>query len=77
MHQLHPVFHDVHTLRQLTGRPVLGAVDVAWRGSGSKTLQRTGIGSFVAAGTGLLLIFISSVVFQDLGRQLLQTLLAR
>ena len=77
MHQLHPVFHDVHTLRQLSGRPVLGAVDMAWRGSGSRTLQRTGIGSFVAAATGLLLIFISSVVFQDLGRQLLQTLLAR
>ncbi len=76
MHQLHPVFHDVNTLRHVTGRPVLGAVDMALSKSG-RALQRAGMGSFVAAGTGLLVIFISSVVFQDLGHQLLQTLLAR
>ena len=75
IHQLHPVFYDVLTLQHITGRPVLGAINIAQQDAG-RTLQRVDIGLFVAAVTGLLVIFISSLVFQELAPHLFRALLA-
>ena len=68
-----PVFSDVHTLRKITGRPVLGAISMSWLEE-HRYRQYLNLASFSAAGGLLMLTFICSVVFQDAGVSALQLL---
>ena len=65
-HLSHPVFTDTKALRKVTGRPVLGAVSLAWT---KETLlrQRMNIVTFFGVAGLLLVVFVASVVFTDYG----------
>jgi hypothetical protein len=64
LHQLHPVFHDAGSLRQLTGRPVLGVVSMTWLERHS-TQRRIDLSSFAAATTSLVVVFFTAIILRE------------
>jgi polysaccharide chain length determinant protein (PEP-CTERM system associated) len=73
LHQLHPVFYDVDSLRIETGQPVLGAISLTWLDRYHKT-RRAGLVSYSFAGGLLFFLFAASVSFQGIGLGIVQTL---
>ena len=63
-HQLNPVFHDAKTLRDITGRPVLGVVSMTWL-ERHKIRRRVDFSSFALAGTSLVVVFVFTILFRD------------
>ena len=72
IHLLNPVFVDVATLRRVTMRPVLGVVSKTWLDRG-KVVRRVDFSSFALAGAGLLVVFVSTVLFQDTAVDFMQS----
>ena len=64
MHQINPVFHDVQSLRSITGRPVLGAISLTWQDRYQSNRKRH-MTSFSMAGAALIGLFVVSIVFQE------------
>ncbi len=75
MHDSRPVFVDVHMLRKISGRPVLGAVSMTWL-ERHRERQYLGLASFSSAGVLLLVAFVCAVVFQDAGGTALRAFLS-
>lgn len=75
LHQVHPVFHDVQTLRQVSRQPVLGAISLTWLEKYRHT-RRAGMTSFLLVGCSLLALFAVTLVFQDVGLGLVNTVKA-
>ncbi|MBT8080171.1 MAG: hypothetical protein KJO31_16450 [Gammaproteobacteria bacterium] len=73
LHQLNPVFHDVNTLRKITGRPILGVVSMTWLERG-RARRRFDFLCFAGVGAGLIFIFLCTILFQDFGVQALHGL---
>ena len=71
IHMFNPVFLDVSTLRRVTMRPVLGAVSKTWLDRG-KVVRRMDISSFAIAGMCLVAVFLGTILFQDLGVEMMQ-----
>jgi len=63
-HQLNPVYHDAKTLRDITGRPVLGVVSMTWL-ERHKIRRRVDFSSFALAGTSLVVVFVMTIVLKD------------
>ena len=74
LHQLNPVFHDVNTLRKITGRPILGVVSMTWLERG-RARRRFDFLCFAGVGAGLVFIFLCTILFQDLGVQAMHGLM--
>ena len=74
LHQLNPVFHDITTLKNVTGRPVLGVVSMTWLERG-RTGRRVDITSYVTVGMGLVILFVFSLLFQNAAVQLMHRIL--
>ena len=74
LHQLHPVFYDMKTLRKVTGRPVLGMVSMTWLDR-HESARRIDVSSFVTAAVSLVAVFVITVVFNDVGVQLMRSLI--
>ena len=72
-HQLNPVFHNVSTLRRISGRPILGAVSMTWLERGQKR-RSVDFSSFAAVGVGLIALFVCILAFQDIGVELIHGL---
>lgn len=72
IHLFNPVFIDVSTLRRVTMRPVLGVVSKTWLDRG-KVVRRVDFSSFALAGAGLLVVFVSTVLFQDTAVDFMQS----
>lgn len=66
LHQLNPVFHDVSTLRKVSGRPILGVVSMTWLERG-RARRRFDFMCFAGVATGLVFVFLCTVLFQDMG----------
>ncbi len=64
IHQLNPVFHDAKSLRDITGRPVLGVVSMTWL-ERHKVGRRVDISSFAMAGVSLVAVFVLTILLQD------------
>lgn len=64
LHQVRPVFMDRESLRDVLGRPVLGAVSVAWSTTG-KHLMRAEVASFAVGILLLGLVFGGALAFQN------------
>ena len=75
LHQLKPVFYDMRTLGEVTGYPVIGAISMAWTDMQTRE-RRVGIGSIVVAASGLFVLFIATLAYQDVGPLLMQQLIA-
>lgn len=71
IHLFNPVFLDVSTLRRVTMRPVLGAVSKTWLDRG-KVVRRMDLSSFAIAGMCLIAVFLGTILFQDLGVEMIQ-----
>ena len=74
LHQLNPVFHDVTTLRRVSGRPILGVVSMTWLERG-RARRRFDFMCFAGVGMGLVFVFLCTVLFQETGVQLMHGLL--
>lgn len=74
MHQLNPVFYDIRSLNEVTGHPVIGAISVALSDMQLRR-ERVGVGSIAIAASGLLVVFIAAVAYQDAGPLFVQQLL--
>jgi polysaccharide chain length determinant protein (PEP-CTERM system associated) len=74
VHKAHPVFHDAKTLREVTGRPVLGVVSMTWL-ERHKLGRTVDFSSFALAGVSLLALFAMAVLLQDRLTAQLHTLL--
>lgn len=59
-----PVFCDLHTLRKIAGKPVLGAISMTWEDE-YRASRYSSLVQFGAAGSLLILTFLVSVAFQD------------
>ena len=75
MHQLNPVFYDSRSLNEITGRPVIGVVSMSWTDIQLRQ-RRIGVGAFAVATSGLLMIFVTALVYQDVGPLFVQQLFA-
>ena len=75
LHQLNPVFYDLRTLGEVTGYPVIGAISMAWTDMQTRE-RRVGIGSIAVAASGLFVLFIATLAYQDVGPLLMQQLIA-
>lgn len=64
LHQIRPVFMDRDTLRDVLGRPVLGAVSMAWS-SAERHFMRAEVMSFAAGVLLLALVFGGALAFQN------------
>ncbi len=64
LHQLNPVFHDARTLRDVTGRPVLGVVSMTWL-ERYRGRRRVDLSSFTTAAASLVVVFIGTVVLRE------------
>lgn len=64
MHHLNPVFHDPKTLRDITGRPVLGAVSMTWL-ERRKIARRLDFSSFTIATASLIITFVVTLVLNE------------
>jgi polysaccharide chain length determinant protein (PEP-CTERM system associated) len=64
IHQLNPVFHDAKTLRDITGRPVLGVVSMTWL-ERHKVGRRVDFSSFAMAGVSLVAVFVMTLLLMD------------
>ena len=64
LHQLNPVFHDARTLREITGRPVLGVVSMTWL-ERHKGRRRLDFSSFAVATTALAVVFVGTLMLQE------------
>ena len=64
LHQLHPVFHDVQTLRTVTGQPVLGAIGMTWVDK-YRHSRLVGMSSFFIVCGCLFAVFVAALAFQD------------
>jgi len=64
IHKMHPVFHDARTLREVTGRPVLGVVSMTWL-ERHKLGRTVDFSSFAVAGASLLALFVIAVLLQE------------
>jgi polysaccharide chain length determinant protein (PEP-CTERM system associated) len=73
LHQLHPVFHDVQSLRVLSGQPVLGAISMTWLDR-YRYKRRAGMASFMLVGTVLVLLFVATLGLEDFALNLVQSL---
>ena len=64
IHQLNPVFHDARSLRNITGRPVLGVVSMTWleRHKGSRRID---LSSFAVACISLFGVFVIAVLLKE------------
>lgn len=74
LHQLHPVFYDMKTLRNVTGRPVLGMVSMTWLDR-QESARRIDMSSFVTAAVSLVIVFVMTVVFNEVGVELMRSLI--
>ncbi len=74
-HLVRPVFHDAHSLRSATGRPVLGMVSMMWFEK-QKAKRIAGMASFSLTAVALLGVFLGAVIFQEPGVNALQNMLA-
>ena len=63
IHQLNPVFHDARTLREVTGRPVLGVVSMTWL-ERHKVRRRVDFSSFAIASTSLIAVFVVTILLR-------------
>jgi polysaccharide chain length determinant protein (PEP-CTERM system associated) len=59
--QLRPTFHDEHRLREVSGLPVLGTVDMAWNDA-QKSQQKKGVIKFVLSLLSLLSAYAAVMV---------------
>ncbi|MEO0575372.1 MAG: XrtA system polysaccharide chain length determinant [Pseudomonadota bacterium] len=75
LHQLNPVFHDARSLREITGRPVLGAVSMTWL-ERKRVERRVRLASLAAATGALFIAFILIVMFDVTLSQGIQQLAA-
>jgi len=75
IHIGHPVFNDLHALRTITGRPVLGAVSMTWVNE-HRAKRVFGLASFSIATVFLMLTFVLSIAMQNSGVAVMQRLLA-
>jgi polysaccharide chain length determinant protein (PEP-CTERM system associated) len=73
IHLNRPVFSDVQSLRQLSGRPVLGAVSTVWSEKAKRT-RSVGMVSFATSFFFLLVVFVVAVLLKDLGVELVRQL---
>lgn len=64
IHQLNPVFHNAKSLRDVTGRPVLGVVSMTWL-ERHQSGRRIDFSSFAIAGASLLGIFVIAILLRD------------
>jgi len=64
MHQINPVYFDATSLRQATGRPVLGVVSMTWLDR-NKMQRRFNVLSFLAASFALVLLCGVVIVFNE------------
>jgi len=64
VHKMHPVFHEARTLREVTGRPVLGVVSMTWL-ERHKLGRTVDFSSFAVAGASLLALFVVAVLLQE------------
>jgi polysaccharide chain length determinant protein (PEP-CTERM system associated) len=74
-HLMRPVFHDANSLRLSTGRPVLGAISMMWF-EGQKRSRALGYAGFGISAAVLIAVFVSALMFQDVGVSALQGVLA-
>jgi polysaccharide chain length determinant protein (PEP-CTERM system associated) len=74
LHQLNPVFHDVSTLRKVSGRPILGVVSMTWLERG-RAKRRFDFMCFAGVSMGLIFVFLCTVLFQDMGVVIMHGLL--
>jgi len=74
IHQLNPVFHDAKTLREVTGRPVLGVVSMTWL-ERHKIRRRVDFSSFAMASTSLIAVFVFTILLKDQLVGLMHTLI--
>jgi polysaccharide chain length determinant protein (PEP-CTERM system associated) len=76
LHQSNPVFCDAETLRRVSMRPVLGVVSKTWLDR-RRVQRRVDILTFAAATMGLGLVFMCTLVFQDVGVVILNEILTQ
>lgn len=76
IHKLNPVFHDAKTLREVTGRPVLGIVSMTWL-ERHKVQRTVNFSSFAVAGASLLALFAVMILLQDKFTMQLRALLTQ
>jgi len=74
IHQLNPVFHDARSLRDITGRPVLGVVSMTWL-ERHKVSRRIDFSSFAVASVSLVAIFVLTILLKDQLTGLMHSLL--
>ena len=74
IHQLNPVFHDAKTLRDVTGRPVLGAVSMTWL-ERHRVGRRIDFSSFALASVSLIAAFVFTILLKDQLAGLMHTLI--
>ncbi len=74
LHKFNPVFHDGKTLRDITGRPVLGGVSMTWL-ERHKVRRRVDFSSFGAVAAGLVIAFFLVVLMQDPAVELMRKVL--
>ncbi|MEM8547899.1 MAG: GNVR domain-containing protein, partial [Pseudomonadota bacterium] len=64
LHQINPVFHDMRSLQEITGRPVLGVVSMTWL-ERKRMQRRLSFASLAAAAGALVLAFGLVVIFGE------------
>jgi polysaccharide chain length determinant protein (PEP-CTERM system associated) len=64
IHKMNPVFHDARTLRETTGRPVLGVVSMTWL-ERHKVERTVDFSSFAFAGASLIVLFVVAILLQE------------
>ena len=64
LHQINPVFHDMRSLQEVTGRPVLGVVSMTWL-ERKRMQRRLSFASLAAAAGALVLAFGLVVMFGE------------
>ncbi len=73
LHLMNPVFHEINSLRELTGCPVLGVVSMTWMDR-YRNKQRFGILAYAVAGVVLITVFAASIYFQDVAVEMAHSL---
>jgi hypothetical protein len=64
LHQMHPVFFDAKTLREMTHRPVLGVVSLTWL-ERKQVQRRLNFLSFATASAALVLVCAVLILFNE------------